>query len=300
MVWGTHEDVLQRVERLEIPFNGLGVDAYGISKPHLRRFLAALCWFYRNYFRVQVHGIEHVPARGRAMLIGNHSGGLPLDGGMVIASAFLEMNPPRLVQGMVEKFFNRLPFASQWSCRTGQLTGLPEHAVRLLEDDRLLMVFPEGARGTAKLFPARNSLVDFGTGFVRLALQTKAPIVPFAFLGGGEAIPTVVNLYALAKLLGTPYVPITPYLLPLPLPVRLDIHYGPPLVLQGTGNEDDETIASHVSEVKRTIASLIERTKRLRRGWPELGRAELNRGVQTPSRTSAPQGEGSAEHGGRS
>jgi len=299
MFWGTHDDIGRRVERLEIPFNDLGVDHYGISKPHVRQLLTALCWLYRHYFRVRVHGIEHVPRRGRGMLIGNHSGGLPLDGGMVIASAFLEMDPPRLVQGMVEKFFNRLPFASQWTSRTGQLTGLPEHAARLLEDDRLLMVFPEGAKGTAKLYPARNSLVEFGTGFVRLALKTRAPIVPFAFLGGGEAIPTVVNLYGLAKLLGTPYVPITPYLLPLPLPVRLDIHYGAPIWLQGTGNEDDEIIASHVAEVRRTIAALIARTQRMRRGWPELGRADLIRSVQDRPGPSTGEAEGRADQGGR-
>jgi 1-acyl-sn-glycerol-3-phosphate acyltransferase len=107
--------------------------------------------------------------------------------------------------------------------RTGNLTGLPEHAERLLEDDRLLMVFPEGARGTAKLYRERHSLVDFGTGFVRLAMKTKTPIVPFGFIGGGEAIPTIVNSYALGKLFGAPYVPITPYLFALPLPVSLEV-----------------------------------------------------------------------------
>src|SRR4029077_13360162 len=98
---------------------------------------------------------------------------------------------PRLAQGMLEKFINRVPFASLWSNRCGQFTGLPEHAVRLLEDDRLLMVFPEGARGTAKLYKERHSLVQFGTGFMRLSLRTKTPIVPFGFIGGGEAVPTV-------------------------------------------------------------------------------------------------------------
>ena len=110
---------------------------------------------------------------------------------MVIASCFLEMNPPRLAQGMVDKFINEFPFASLWSNKTGQFTGLPEHAIRLLEEDRLLMVFPEGARGTAKLWKERYSLVDFGTGFMRLALKTKTPIIPFGFLGGGDAIPTI-------------------------------------------------------------------------------------------------------------
>src|SRR5205823_1078265 len=104
---------------------------------------------------------------------------------------------------------------------------LPEHAIRLLEDDRLLLVFPEGARGTAKLYRERYSLVGFGTGFMRLALQTRTPIVPFAFLGGGEAIPTITNSYALGKLFGAPYVPVTPYLVAVPLPVRLEIRYAP-------------------------------------------------------------------------
>jgi 1-acyl-sn-glycerol-3-phosphate acyltransferase len=87
-------------------------------------------------------------------------------------------------------------------------------------DDRLLMVFPEGARGTAKLFKDRYSLVDFGTGFVRLALKTKSPIVPLGFVGGGDAVPTVLNSRTLGKLLGVPYVPITPYGLAAPLPAN--------------------------------------------------------------------------------
>jgi 1-acyl-sn-glycerol-3-phosphate acyltransferase len=45
------------------------------------------------------------------------------------------------------------------------------------------MVFPEGARGTAKLYKERHSLVRFGTGFIRLALETRCPIIPFAFDG---------------------------------------------------------------------------------------------------------------------
>src|SRR6185295_10407933 len=114
-------------------------------------------------------------------------------------------------------------FAGLWTGRCGQMVGLPENAVRLLEEDRLLLVFPEGAHGTEKLYSERHSLVDFGTGFMRLALQTKTPIVPFAFLGGGEAIPTIFNAYKLGRLLGAPYIPFTPWLLPLPLPARLDV-----------------------------------------------------------------------------
>jgi 1-acyl-sn-glycerol-3-phosphate acyltransferase len=260
------DEIRERLARLEIPFNACGVDPYGISREHLGWFFGALGFLYKRYFRVRAFGLEHVPARGRTMLVGNHSGGVAVDGAMVLASMFYEMDPPRLAQGMAEKFINTVPFASQWTNRTGQFTGLPETAQKLLEDERLLLVFPEGARGTAKLYKERHSLVHFGTGFVRLALKTRTPIVPFGFLGGGEAIPTIVNSYALGKLLGAPYVPITPYLLALPLPVRLEVHYGAPLVFEGDGSEDDEVIAGYVEQVKARIAELIEVGRRHREG----------------------------------
>lgn len=256
------DSVEDLVDRLELPFNEYGVDPYGISKRHLVWGARPLVFLYRHYFRVKCHGIEHIPARGRGMLVGNHSGGVALDGAMVLASLLLEMEPPRLGQAMVEKFLPRFPVASTWTSRTGQFTGIPEHAVRLLNDDRLLVVFPEGARGTAKLYPERDSLVEFGTGFIRLALQTRSPIVPFAFIGGGDAIPTVTNLYALGRLLGVPYLPVTPWVAPVPLPVPLAIHYSEPMVFEGNGTEDDEVIVRYVEQVKQRIAQLIERGRR--------------------------------------
>ncbi len=260
------EAVRDLVDRLELPFNSLGIDPYGISKKHLAVFFGVLGFLYRRYFRVKAVGLEHVPPRGRAMLVGNHSGGYALDGAMVLTSMLLEMEPPRLAQGMAEKFINMLPVGSLWSSRCGQLTGLPEHAERLLMDDRLLMVFPEGARGTAKLYKERHSLVDFGTGFMRLALKTKSPIVPLGFVGGGDAVPTVHNSATLGKLMGVPYVPITPYGLAAPLPARLVVHYGKPLVFEGSGDEEDSVIVGYVDQVKTRIAELIEAARADRKG----------------------------------
>ncbi|MBS2022880.1 MAG: acyltransferase family protein [Deltaproteobacteria bacterium] len=259
-----------RLDRLELPFNARGVDPYGISKDHLRTWFKFFGFLYRTYFSVHSHGHENIPKRGRAMLIGNHSGGVALDGAMVVAGSFLELDPPRLAQGMAEKFINAMPFASTWTSRVGQLTGLPEHAQRLLEDDRLLMVFPEGAKGTAKLYKERYSLVDFGTGFMRLALKTKTPIIPLGFVGGADAIPTIANSKLLGKLVGAPYVPITPWLLALPRPAPCEVHYGAPLIFSGTGNEDDEVIVRYVDEVKARIAELIERARDTRRKRKKL------------------------------
>ncbi len=255
-------EVQARLARLELPFNADGLDPYGIDRRRLGFMFTTFGLFYQRYFRCRAFGIENIPKQGRAMLVGNHSGGVAFDAMMVIASCFFELEPPRLAQGMVEKFINRLPFASEWSSKTGQFTGLPEHALRLLNEDRLLMVFPEGARGTAKLFVERYNLVRFGTGFMRLALATKTPIVPFGFLGGGEALPTVANLEKIGRLFGAPYVPVTPYLLPIPLPVRMEVHYGQPIMPSGTGDEDDQVILEQVNAVKASIRHLIERGRK--------------------------------------
>ena len=250
-------EVAERVDRLGLRFNRYGIDPLGLSREHLIYFFNFLRLFYRHYFRVQTRGAEHVPAYGRAMVVGNHSGGLPVDGGMVLASLFFDHEPPRLAHGMVEKFAFHLPFISTWFSRVGQFTGLPDHAVGLLEAERVLMVFPEGARGTGKLYSDRYQLVDFGTGFLRLALRTRTPIVPFAFVGGEEALPTLFHFQPLAKLFGTPYWPVPPYLVPIPRPVQCDLCYGAPLTFQGSGNEDDEWIAERVEEVKAAVTALI-------------------------------------------
>ncbi len=258
------KEVKERIARLEVPFNAFGVDPYGVSKSYLAQTFSIMEPFYRHYFSVKVRGAENVPSRGRGMLVGNHSGGVAIDGAMVIASMFFAKDPPRLAQGMVDRFMNRIPFMSLLSNKTGQFTGLPEHAIRLLEDNRLLMVFPEGAKGTAKLYKERYTLVRFGTGFVRLAMRTKSPIIPFAFLGGGAAIPTIHNSSTLGKLFGAPYVPITPYGAAIPLPVKLEVEYGEPMVFEGSGAESDEIISGYVEQVRTKIAEMME-SGRLRR-----------------------------------
>ncbi|HET6585841.1 MAG TPA: 1-acyl-sn-glycerol-3-phosphate acyltransferase [Nannocystaceae bacterium] len=271
----TNPEVAARVDRIELPWNRHGSDPYGIDKAELAKLYTLLGFLYHRYFHIDVYGATNVPARGRAMLVGNHSGGWALDAIMTIASAFFELDPPRLAQGMAEKFIHKLPFFSSFSSRIGQFTGIPEHAVRLLEDERLLLVFPEGARGTAKLFRDRDSLVGFGTGFVRLALQTGTPIVPFAFVGGGEAIPTIANLYRVGRLFGVPYVPVTPYGLAIPLPVSMQILYGAPIRLEGSASDTDDVIARHVERVRSRIADLMRQGRELRERKRKVGELEL-------------------------
>lgn len=267
--------VAERVERLEIPFNRYGIDPYGIDKRALAQWYSFLGFFYQQYFDVEVFGMENIPPAGRAMLVGNHSGGIALDAAMVLSSCFFELNPPRLAQGMADRFIAAIPGAGHISKRVGQVTGLPEHAERLLADERLLMVFPEGHRGTAKLAHQADSLVRFGTGFVRLALAARAPIIPVAFIGGGEAFPTIANSKSLGRLIGVPYVPIPRYLNPLLRRVRLQILFGPPMHFEGTGKEDDDVIAGLVERVRVRVGWLIEQGRAYRDGYLPASELEL-------------------------
>jgi len=259
-IWSrvSSEEVTARLERLDVPFGPYGYDRFGLSKRHIGAFYTLLEPLYRRYFRVESTGLEHVPEQGRAMLIGNHSGGIPVDAGMVFSSLFFDRDPPRHPHGMVEKFAQNLPFLSSIFSRLGQLSGLPEHAEQILQEERLLLVFPEGVRGTGKLYRDRYQLARFGTGFMRIALQNKSPIIPFAFVGGEEAMPVIYHAPLLAQLLKVPYVPIPKHLLPIPKPVLCQLSYGEPLYFEGTGDETDEVIQGYVDQVKERIVGLIE------------------------------------------
>ncbi|MBW2585599.1 MAG: acyltransferase family protein [Deltaproteobacteria bacterium] len=252
------------MEAIDLEFNKFGIDPYGIDKNDLTRFVSAFAWIYRYYFKVDVYGLDHVPSQGRGILVGNHSGGVAIDGMMVMGSMLLDAEPPRLPHGMIDKFIHEFPGVSQVMSRMGQFTGNPDQARRLLNAERLVLSFPEGARGTAKLAKDADSLVDFGTGFMRLALQTKSPIVPFGFVGGGDALPTIANLKRLGRLFGVPYVPVTKWILLVPKPTRFQLLYGQPMHFEGTGHERDEVVCEMVDQVKERIGDLIRQGRQLR------------------------------------
>ncbi len=243
--------------------NEFGYDEFGLSPAYVRRVLPALCWLYRRYFRVVVRGVERVPA-GRVLLVANHSGQLPFDGMMIAMALLLEAEPPRIVRSMVERWVPTLPYVSTFFTRCGQLVGTRANARRLLERSEALLVFPEGARGISKTFDHRYQLVDFGHGFMRLALETDTPIVPIGVVGAEEQAPAFYDAQAVARLLGAPAFPITPtfpWLGPAglwPYPVRYRIVFGEPLHFEGDPNEEEALIAGKVERVRTAIRRLLD------------------------------------------
>lgn len=260
------DETSDRIDRLAPSVNEYGYDRWGASPAATKRAFSAVRTLYRHYFRVEVHGIEQVPA-GRVLLIGNHSGQLAYDGMLVAAAMILDAEPPRFVRAMIERFFAVPPFVNVMMARMGQLIGVPQNAERLLtQEEAAVLVFPEGERGGGRVWKDRYKIMGFGQGFARLAMKTQTPIVPFGFVGGEEMCPSFSRMKPLARLLGVPYAPLTPTLVPLPLPAKVHITFGAPIHFQGHGDEDDDWVAPKVAEVEARVKEAIDSGLSRRKG----------------------------------
>ncbi len=252
-------EIDRRTKALTIRRNEYGYDPFGFHPHNLKSVALVARLLYRHYFRAEAHGLELVPPAGRVLFVANHAGQLPFDGMVIGAALFLELDPPRMVRSMVEHFVATLPFASYLFSRWGQITGTPENCRRLLNEEEAILVFPEGARGISKPFSKRYQLAPFGSGFMRLALETGAPIVPIAVVGSEEQAPAI-NLRPLARMLRAPAFPVVPYppFVPLvPLPVKYRLYFGEPMHFEGDPDDEAEVLDEKVRVVKNRIQSML-------------------------------------------
>jgi len=229
---------------------GAHLDEYGKDPSLVRRLEPVLEFLYGQYWRVTTQCIEQVP-RGAAILVANHSGALPYDG-LVMSLALTRERPDlREARWLVEDQVFHAPVLGTLFNRLGAVRACPENALRLLDEHRPVVVFPEGYQALSKPFAERYRLKRFGRGgFVKLALRTGAPIVPVAIVGSEETSPMLGRLPA--SFLGLPFVPLTP-LGPVPLPAKWSIRFGEPISMEGVPAE----AADDLGEVQR----LTERTR---------------------------------------
>ena len=260
-----------RIRKIPTRLNEFGFDPWGLHPKTVRQSLLPALALYKYYFRVETHDIERVPP-GRVLLIANHAGQLPFDAMMLSVAMLLEAEPPRIIRGMAEYWVSELPWVSIFAARGGAASGTPDTCREMLEAGEAVVVFPEGVRGMNKLYRDRYKLMRFGTGFLRLALEAQAPIVPVAIVGSEEQNPGFANLKRLGRLLGMPAFPITatfPLLGPLgmlPMPVKYHIYFGEPLQFHGSPTEDDVVVEEKVEQVKAAITALFDRGLAERRG----------------------------------
>jgi 1-acyl-sn-glycerol-3-phosphate acyltransferase len=237
-------------------------------------------FLYRYWFRVSVEGIENVPGDGGALLVSNHAGALPPDAPM-IAKAIKEEHPrPRPLYLTAEHFFKGYPGFSMLLPKIGGVAAHPANVHRLLFDERqLVLVFPEGRKGTEKLYKDRYKLRRFGRGgFVEAAMRARSPIVPIAVVGAEEAAPVFAQLTLLQRLTGLLYVPLTPTfphggLLGMAgfLPAKFTIRFLEPVRTDDMGDEpwEDKGLVQTVShEVRNRIQeNLLDMVGKRRSVW---------------------------------
>jgi 1-acyl-sn-glycerol-3-phosphate acyltransferase len=237
-------------------------------------------FYYRVWFRCEVEGVEHVPATGGALLVSNHAGALPPDAAMITKAIREEHPHPRPVRPLVENFFKGYPGLSMLLPKIGCVPAHPGNAHRLLADEgQLALVFPEGRKGSEKLYKDRYRLRRFGRGgFVETAIRAGAPIVPIAVVGAEEAQPIFAHVAPLQKLTKLIYFPITPtfpLLGPLAaltfLPAKFRIRFLEPVRTDQLGPdaaEDQALVQELAEEIRARIQEeLLEMLGQRRSVW---------------------------------
>jgi len=248
-------------------------DEFGLDPEFRERMLPLFRVLYERYWRVEATGARNVPRRGPTILVANHSGALPFDATM-IACALHTAGHPRPTRFLYDRFVENLPFIPQFYQRAGGVVASHANAERLLEKGELIGLFPEGVSGLSKLFSERYVLQPFSSGFVRLALRYHATVVPVAIIGAEEIYPLVGRVRALGRLIGAPYLPVTPFfplLGPLgmiPLPSKWLMRFGPPIVFDGTVRQshDGATVRALAEQVRVRIQRMVRTLLRRRDG----------------------------------
>jgi 1-acyl-sn-glycerol-3-phosphate acyltransferase len=238
------------------------IDDFGFDREWTEALMPLFRVVARRYWRVEVDGVEHLPRSGGALLVSNHAGVLPWDGAMIKVAVFDAVD--RHARALIATWFGELPVASWFLRRTGQTLGHPDDTLRLLRAGELVLVFPEGIRGTGKPWSERYRLRRFGRGgFVEVALRAGVPIIPVSVVGSEETYPMLADLSGIAKLLGMPYFPITPTwpllgplgLLPLPSKWRITFHA--PIEVAAAAQQEPER--ARVMELADSVRVTIQR-----------------------------------------
>lgn len=230
-------------------------DPWGFNLETCEKTLRQLIPVYRQYFKVRVFGAANV-ADEPYLVVSNHSGQLPIDGMLLTIAFALDIQPPRVLRAMIERFMAQLPFIGDFAAQTGAILGDRANCQYLIDHHESILVFPEGVRGISKNTTDYYRVQSFTHGFYRIALQKHTKILPVAVVGAEEMFPLVWQAKPLAKLLHVPAVPVTANLFPLPSPI--DIHIGAPIDVPA-----DLSHEAPEKEIREQVHAIEGQVKRL-------------------------------------
>ena len=255
------QKVKEQLSSIALWATSTDIDEFGLDPIFAAKAKVFFDLLYEKWWRIETIGINNIPSTGRALLVSNHSGGIPIDGAMIVTSIFKEHPSKRITRPLVEDFAYYMPFVNSFLIRTGSVRASQENAERLLEKDQLVIVFPEGLKGIGKPFKYRYQLQRFGRGgYIKLAMKTHSPIIPVAVVGAEEAYPIIGRFDWLGKIFGAPYLPVTPFfpwlgpIGAIPLPTKWYIKFGEPIDMSKYSEEDieDDILINKLSENVRT------------------------------------------------
>ncbi|MDX1589919.1 MAG: lysophospholipid acyltransferase family protein [Oleiphilaceae bacterium] len=247
-------DMDRQVDNIAKPVGSLGYDPWGFNAESASVGLSLVHHLYHRYFRVQADGVDQVPAQGPVLLVANHSGQLPLDGVLVGFALATREHAPRMPRAMIERFFPTVPYLGNLLNQLGATLGDPTNCAKMLANGEAIIVFPEGVRGSGKLYRDRYQLKRFGSGFMHLAMEYQATVIPVGVVGCEETIPAFANITPLARMLGIPYAPLAA---PVVLPARVILKFGAPMHFSHE-ELSEAGIAERVDRVKGAISDLID------------------------------------------
>lgn len=277
--------ISQAFEALRRRYQGYQ-DPWGFNLAHCEKVLRTLLPLYRSYFKVRVFGTENLQDKPY-IVASNHSGQLPLDGALISIAFVMDVDSPRILRVMIERFMAQLPFIGDFSAQTGAILGDRANCEYLIDHGESILVFPEGVRGISKNTPDYYRLRPFSHGFYRIALHKQTPILPVCVIGAEEMYPFVVHAKKLAGLLRLPALPISANLLPLPSPI--DIYIGKEIpVPQNLSHEAPEKdVKENVFHIENSIKRMISYGLKNRRPFLDPVRKPISKYVIKEFRSKA-------------
>ena len=275
MVEAATEDAVAAFDLLNVTgVRGQPDDPFDARDPdYIRATVPAMGAACKTYFRGEVSGLEHIPAEGPVLLVGNHSGGTMIADSFVFSQAFYErFGANRLFHQLAHDLVFKMPGLRTLVQRWGTVPASPENMRRALDRGAALLVYPGGDLETFRpSWQTSDIRFDGRMGFVKLALEHDVPIVPVVALGGqetalflgrGRRVARALALDRLARLkvfppaLGPPFgVTILDFPLRIPFPAKIRVRVMPPIDLRSDlGREPD------VEDGYKVVTSRMQRT----------------------------------------
>ena len=259
-------ETICRLKNKPLPDEPEAFDPYGLDPKYVAFQSATQLRFLHDlYWRVEYDGLEHVPQKGRGLLVGVHRGFMPYDGTMLLYAIRKALG--RAPRFLIHPCLVKQPILARFITKLGGLPACRDNADYVLGENELLGVFPEGIQGAFTPYKQAYTIGNMGRDeYIRIALRNGAPIIPFLTVGSAEIYPILgrIDWGWYRRFSEWPFIPITPTFpfLPLPLPSKWHTRVLAPIDLSAQypphAADDPEIVARIGSDIKSMMQRSLD------------------------------------------